>query len=154
MSTKMSWIVSIKEVGTGSYNLPTYFFRTVATVRASTVQGILDGGRVEQAHQQLQNAVLTAQKYRAVNGDYQNIDVEELVDNGYVLPGFDDGDDENIFGLDLVITPTTGGADAEFDYETDSSEACEQLESRIAGSSYISVAPACDAANKLEFTIH
>ena len=38
MSTKMSWIVSIKEVGAGSYNLPTYFFRTVATVRASTVQ--------------------------------------------------------------------------------------------------------------------
>lgn len=117
------------------------------------IQGILGGGRIEQAHQQLQTAIVAAQRYRAVNGDYQNIDVETLVDNGYVLPGFDDGDDENVFGLDLVISPTTGGADAEFDYETDNSEACEQLESRITGASYVSVAPACDASNKLEFTI-
>lgn len=130
-------------------------FITVAMlVIVPRIEGVLDGVRVEQAHQELQTAILAAQSYRAVEGDYTGIDVEELVDNGYVLPGFDDGTDENVYGEDLVISPTTGGADAEFDYETDSDKACEQIKGRIEGASYISVAPTCDANDKLEFTIN
>lgn len=129
-------------------------FITVAALFASPrIAELLDGNRLEQAHQQLLQAILAAQSYRAVNGDYTDIDVEELVDNGYVLAGFTDGDDENVYSKDLVISPTTGGADAEFDYETDADEACDQLKERIDGSSYISVAPTC-TTQKLEFTIN
>lgn len=129
-------------------------FAAVSVVLGVLGAGILSAVRIEQANRELHAAITAAQSYRNIEGSYTGIDVEALVDNGYNLHGFDDGDDENVYGGDLVIAPTTGGADAEFDYETDDSKACEQLESRIEEVSGITVAPACDSNDKLEFTIN
>lgn len=127
----------------------------VGAYLASVGGGIFGATRIEQAHQELHAAITAAQTYRSIQGSYDDIDVEELVDNGYNLAGFTNGTGENVYGKDLVIAPTTGDADAEFDYGTESSKACNQLKSRIDQLDGIAVAAACAATTHLlEFTIN
>ncbi len=116
---------------------------------------ILEGNRTQTAIQEVNNAVIAAQSYRAVNGDYEDISVEELVDKGFVLPGFtDDGEGENVYGQDLTIASASSHADANIDYETDSAEACAQLLLRIENQPFITgTAPSCSTAHALDFTI-
>ena len=117
--------------------------------------GIIGSTRLEQAHQELQAAIIASQIWRSVKGDYTDISVENLVDGGFSLHGFTDGAAENAYGADLIITPATGNGDAEVDYQTDTAPACEQLEVRIVGVPGIKSTPApdCTAAFLLEFTI-
>ena len=116
---------------------------------------LIEGNRTQTAIQEVNNAVIAAQSYRALNGDYQDIEVEELVDKGFVLPGFTgDGTGENVYGKDLVIASANSHADANIDYETDSAEACAQLLLRIEDQPFITgTAPSCSTAHALDFTI-
>lgn len=116
---------------------------------------LFSANRIQQASLQIHNAVVAAQQYRSVTGDYEDIDVEELVDNGFILPGFsDDGTDENVYGLDLVIASADSNANAQIEYETDSAEACAQLLLRFEEQDFITGTPACGATDfKLTFKV-
>ena len=115
---------------------------------------LFSGSRVQQAALQVHNAVVAAQQYRAVTGDYEDIDVEELVDNGFILPGFaDDGAGENVYSKDLVITPQDSNANAQIEYETDSEEACNQLKLRVEDKKFLTTpAPSCGGTPDFKLT--
>ncbi|MDE2727421.1 MAG: hypothetical protein OXI19_05325 [Gemmatimonadota bacterium] len=127
----------------------------LAAVALAAGTAILEGNRTQQAIQEVNNAVTAAQSYRAVTGDYDGISVEELVDKGFVLPGFtDDGVGENVYGQDLTIASANSDKDANIDYGTDSAEACAQLLLRITDQPFITgTAPSCSTAHALDFTV-
>lgn len=106
---------------------------------------MIDDTRVEQAYQELQPAIIASQSWRTIKGDYDDIDVEELTDAGYTLPGFTDGTAENVYGKDLAIASANSDADAKIDYTTDTDETCEQLLDHLKGASFIAVTPTCTA---------
>lgn len=128
----------------------------LAAVVLASGTAILEGNRTQTAIQEVNAAVIAAQSYRAVTGNYEDISVQELVDKGFVLPGFtDDGAGENVYGQDLAIASANSHADANIDYGTDSKPACEQLLLRIKDQPFITgTAPSCNSTtHALDFTI-
>lgn len=118
------------------------------------VRNAIFGVRTSQAFQEINELVLAAVEYRAVEGDYTDISIEDLVDNGYRLQAYTDGVGENVYGEDIDIDPADSNGNADVEYTFDTQESCEQIESRLDLDNRLEDdSPACTTAGVLSFTI-
>lgn len=109
------------------------------------------------AKREINQIVHAAVSYRKLNGDYASIDIEELVDNGYGLFGFTDGENENTFGEDMTVATHASDADAKITYTFTSDGLCEQTKKWVEEtiSEYKSTNTSCDGStHKLDFIIN
>lgn len=119
------------------------------------IEGMYGSTRIEQAFSELNDLIIATQRYRSVVGSYDtNLDIEELVDSGYGLAGYDDGTDENAYNLDITVARRAAGG-ATITYQFDNAPACEQMEARMGNINAVMAtpAPAC-ATNTLTFHIN
>ena len=120
---------------------------------------INSGLRVERAYAELERVKTAAEAYRsaAANaGLYTAISITNLSDNGYNVEPFTDGDDENTYGLDVVIVAagTPAGTDATLTYNFDNEEDCNQMIQRFDDSvTGIKTTPTCTTAGELTVTL-
>lgn len=117
------------------------------------IQGMFASTRAEQSYTELVDVVIAGQKYRQINGDYDDLDnMQVLVDNGYILSGYTDGAGENAYGLNVTIASANSDANAEITYQFDEEQACEQLEKRVAKIKAVSNTPACSGSGPYTLT--
>ena len=85
----------------------------------------------ERAYDEIRDVINIAQQYRQVNGGYDGLDnIAVLVDNGYGLQMWSDGEAENAYGKDVTIAESSGNA--EVTYGFDDEQGCTQIAARLA----------------------
>ena len=107
------------------------------------------GWRTEQAFHEIMKVKAAAETYRsaaAQGGSFTGITLAVLSDNGYNVEPLDDGDDENVYGLDVTLAAAGGGTDATLTYQFDDEEDCNQVHDRLDGTTGVKRLPACTAA--------
>ena len=91
----------------------------------------------EQAYSEINDVIIVAQQYRQVNGGYDGLDdIAVLVDNGYGLQKWEDGEGENAYGKDVTIAEDSGNA--EVTYGFDDEQGCTQIAARLAQNTSLS----------------
>jgi len=118
---------------------------------------IQSGVRAEQAYAEIVRVKTAAEAYRsapAQGGSYKDVSVEVLADSGYNVEPLTDGDDENVYGLDVGVV-SKGDVDATITYEFNVEADCEQLVDRLTGAVGVKGTPACSGSGpyELEFDI-
>lgn len=116
------------------------------------IGGIFTSGRAELAFAEITDMILAVEKYRAINGDYDDMTLAVLHDDGYGLPT----KGANVYGLTRVAVEESGDiTDATVEYTFPDAKTCELFEERVDTFSQIQGVPACNSTDteKLEFTI-
>lgn len=134
----------------------------LGVVVAANWGNVQAGIRVEQAYAEVIKVMAAAQAYRAApanGGSYTGVTIDDLSDDGYNVKPFDDGVNENTYGLTIDIDPagTPSGSDATLTYQIGISEDCAQLVERLTDAPGVKTTPTCGTvstvANSLTVTL-
>ena len=113
----------------------------------------------EQAYSEINDVIIVAQQYRQVNGGYDGLDdIATLVDNGYGLQKWTDGEGENAYGKDVIIVEKSGNAEVKYGF--DDEQGCTQIAARLAQNTALSELDAddpgasCDTSFVLTFEVN
>ena len=109
---------------------------------------IQSGVRTEQAYAEIVRVKTAAEAYRSASaqaGSYKGVTVKVLADNGYNVEPFTDGEDENVYGLDVRVV-SKSDVDATITYEFSVEADCEQLVDRLTNAVGVKTTPACTGA--------
>ena len=106
---------------------------------------VFSGQRLNQAQSELNQLLIAGEKYRNTNGAYggtgvTNVSFQRLRDRAYGMSSYTDGVGENAYGLNMTIASASSGAQATITYQTDTTEACQQLGDQLRNNNMLTVA--------------
>lgn len=102
--------------------------------------GLFAKSKVELAHQEILTVIASSQQYRSINGDYDEITIKKLLDDGFYPGNYEGakaGEEQNAYGKDITIVEANSDSDATLTYDFESVESCEQMEARVASISQL-----------------